>query len=221
MDRRFVAILAGLVIIFGAIFVISQNSSDQASNSGSSKSQPTNHVTGENQKNVILTEYGDYQCPVCGAYYQPLKEVVEKYSKDIRFQFRNLPLTSIHPNAFAAARAAEAAGLQGKYWEMHDKLYENQNSWSRSNDPVSQFKTYAQEVGLNITQFNSDYASGKVNDAINADLAAFAKTGRQQSTPSFFLNGKPIENSRFTDSKTGAPSLEKFSQVLDEEIAKK
>ena len=220
MDRRFLAILVGIIIILGGIFVVTKNSGneDSGSKSGNTSSKVTNHIDGQGQSNVTLQEYGDFQCPVCAVYYGPLKQVADKYSKDIYFQFSNLPLTSIHQNAFAAARAAEAAGLQNKYWEMHTKLYENQSSWANSPSPLSLFKAYATAIGLNATTFEKDYASEAVNDAINADLDAFAKTGRAQATPSFFINGKAIENSELSDS-TGLPSVEKISAVLDKAIA--
>jgi protein-disulfide isomerase len=223
MDKRFLGILALLVIVFGGIFVISQNSNSGSSgNKSSSSGQATNHVEGQNTKGVTFVEYGDYQCPICGAYYQPIKQALTPDTlKNIRFQFRNLPLTSIHQNAFAAARAAEAAGLQGKYFEMHDTLYENQNAWSESNSPVNVFNSFAKNLGLNVTQFKADYLSSKVNDAINADLAAFAKTKQQQATPTFFLDGKYVANSEFSDPSTGAPSAEKISKIINDAIAKK
>jgi protein-disulfide isomerase len=149
MDKRFLGILAAIVIILGGIFIVSQNSGSSSGGSkSSSKSQPTNHIQGQNAKNVTLLEYGDYQCPICGAYYQPLKEAMTPdMLQNIHFQFRNLPLTSIHQNAFAGARAAEAAGLQGKYFEMHDLLYQNQSSWSESNSPINAFQGYAKTLG--------------------------------------------------------------------------
>jgi protein-disulfide isomerase len=223
MDKRFLSILAILVIIFGGIFVASQKSSDgSASGSkGSGSGQPTNHVEGQNAKNVTFIEYGDYQCPICGAYYQPVKDAMTpELLQNIHFQFRNLPLTSIHQNAFAAARAAEAAGLQGKYWEMHDTLYQNQNTWSGSTSPANYFNTYAKSLGLNVTQFKSDYLSSKVNDAINADLAAFKKTKQEQATPTFFLNGKYVPNSEFSDPATGAPTADKIAKVINDAIVK-
>jgi protein-disulfide isomerase len=223
MDKRFLGILALLVIVFGGIFVISQNSNSGSSgNKSSSSGQATNHVEGQNTKGVTFVEYGDYQCPICGAYYQPIKQALTPDTlKNIHFQFRNLPLTSIHQNAFAAARAAEAAGLQGKYFEMHDTLYENQNAWSESNSPVNVFNSFAKNLGLNVTQFKADYLSSKVNDAINADLAAFAKTKQQQATPTFFLDGKYVANSEFSDPSTGAPSAEKIAKIINDAVAKK
>jgi protein-disulfide isomerase len=221
MDKRFLSILAIIIIIFVGIFAVSQHSGSGSSGSNSSGSQATNHVMGQNAKNITFIEYGDYQCPICGAYYQPVKDAMTPdILQNIKFQFRNLPLTSIHQHAFAAARAAEAAGMQGKYWEMHDKIYENQNSWTQSSSPVNFFNTYAKELGLNVEKFKSDYLSGKVNDSINADLAAFKATKQEQATPTFFLNGKYIANSEFSDPATGAPSAGKITKVINDAIAK-
>ncbi|HET9721533.1 MAG TPA: thioredoxin domain-containing protein [Candidatus Saccharimonadales bacterium] len=221
MDRRFVGILAAIVIIFIVIFAITQGGNSKSSGGNNSGAQPTSHTEGKGTTGVKLVEYGDYECPICGEYYPVVNQVAQKYSNQIVFQFRNLPLIQIHPNAFAAARAAEAAGLQDKYWQMHDKLYTNQSQWANSSNPKTFFDTYAQQIGLNVNQFNSDYGSGKVNDAINADLSTFDKTGQPMATPTFFLNGKYIDNTQFSDPQTGQPSVDKFSNVLDAAIAKK
>lgn len=222
MDKRFLAILAALVVIFGGIFIFSQNSSNKSS---TSSAQPSNHVIGDGAKSVTLIEYGDFQCSACKAYETVLKQVRTAYAKDIYFQFRNLPLVSIHPNAFPAARAAEAASLQDKFWEMHDTLYENQDStgqagWVASKNALDDYYVkFAQQIGLNLTQFRQDYASSKANGAINADLAAFGKTGKQMSTPTFFLNGTYLDTSKLTD-QNNRPLFEKFKAVLDAEITK-
>ncbi len=217
MDKRFLGIVVGIIIIFGGIFVFSQHSSKPGSGAN-----PTNHITGQGAKNVTLVEYGDYQCPVCESYETVVEQVRAQYSKDIYFQFRNLPLAAVHKNAFAAARAAEAAALQNKFWEMHDSLYgfSNWQTWTNSNSSIDLFNDYAQKLGLNIEQFKSDYASNKVNDAINADLAEFKKTGQTMATPTFFLDGSYIENPKLTD-QNNRPLFEKFKTVLDAEIAKK
>jgi protein-disulfide isomerase len=215
MDKRFLAILGVIAAVFIGIFIVSQSGKDSGDkNGGGNGQQATNHVKGVNAKNVTLLEYGDYQCPVCGLYEPTVEQVYAKYQKDIQFQFRNLPLVSLHPNAFAAARAAEAAGMQNKYWEMHDKLYQNQSAWSDSSNALSLFKKYAQEIGLDVNQFTSDYAKKEVNDAINADIAAFGKTGQAQATPTFFINGKYVANSDLTDEK-GMPSVDKFAQKIE------
>ena len=219
MDKRLIGILAVIAAVFIGIAVLSGHSKKSTGSSNSS-AQPTSHITGSGKTGVKLQEYGDYQCPVCEAYYQPLKQVVAKYSDQIFFQFSNLPLVQVHPNAFAAARAAEAAGLQNKYWQMHDLLYDNQSTWASSRNPITFYNQYAQNLGLDMTKFKKDYASSQVNDYINADLAAFQKTGQEEGTPSFFLDGKYIANSQLVD-QNGLPSVDKFSAVIDKEIANK
>ncbi len=221
MDKRFLAILSVLIIVFGGIFVASQNSNSKAPGGGSATpDKATNHVIGEGKKNVTLLEYGDYQCPVCESYFPVVKQVLDTYKQDIKLQFRNLPLTQLHPNAFAAARAAEAAALQGKFWEMHDMLYDQTNwqNWTEAKNSQTFFNTYAQQLGLDVAKFKTDYAGGQVNTSINADLAAFLKTGQEQATPSFFINGKPIQTSQVSD--TNGPSFAKFKKLIDAAIAK-
>lgn len=221
MDRRFLVILAAIVVIFAGIFVVSQGSGGNDSNSTNSSGQPTSHIKGQGSKGVTFLEYGDYQCPVCAVYEQPLEEAINQVSSDVYFQFRNLPLSpNPHPNAFAAARAAEAAALQDKFWEMHDKIYARQNDWASASNAQSIFEGYAKDLGLNLDKFKQDYASSKVNDLINADVAAFNKTGRDKATPTFFLDGQYISNEKLIDS-SGSPSAEKIVQVLKDEIAKK
>src|SRR6185437_12222322 len=122
MSKQFWIILAAIIVILGGIVFVTNHNKPST---GAGNGKPTNHVEGISPTGAKLIEYGDYQCPVCGSFYSTVKQVAAKYDKTVVFQFRNLPLTSLHPNAFAAARAAEAAGLQGKYWEMHDMLYQN------------------------------------------------------------------------------------------------
>ncbi|HSX16340.1 MAG TPA: thioredoxin domain-containing protein [Candidatus Saccharimonadales bacterium] len=213
MDKRFWAIIGVIVVVFAGILVFHGNKSDNGK--GGNSNQATNHVEGNNNAKVTLLEYGDYECPVCENYFATVQQVQQKYNDTVKFQFRNLPLSEIHPNAIGGARAAEAADLQGKFWQMHDTLYNpsNWNEWSTSNNPEPFFWTYAQQLGLNVTQFKKDFASSKVNDRIQADLAAFKKTGQQKSTPSFFVNGKFYSNANFVTN--GVPSVDAFSKVLD------
>jgi protein-disulfide isomerase len=209
MDKRFLAILGIIVvIIIGGIWIADHKKSG---GSGGGNASPTNHVTGNTSSPVKLQEYGDYECPYCGQYYPIVKQVVTMYNKQISFQFSNLPLTQLHPNAFAAARAAEAASLQGKFWQMHDLLYQNQNEWVNSSNPESVFVNYANQLGLNSSQFKSDYSSDKVNNSINADVSAFNKTGAQEATPTFFLNGKQVQPTEGVTS---------FVQLINAELKK-
>jgi protein-disulfide isomerase len=207
MTKQFWAIIAIIVVIFGGILAFHGNKTPAGGGT------PTNHVEGSTSTGVTLVEYGDYECPYCGEYFSTVKQVAAAYNNEIQFQFRNLPLTQVHPNAFAGARAAEAAALQGKFWQMHDLLYENQSSWAEASGNVEPtLTTYAQELGLNVTQFKSDFASQKVDDLINADVAAFNKTGQEMATPTFFLDGKKV---------TPANTVSAFETLINAEILKK
>ena len=206
MTTRFWIIIVIILVVFGGVLVFHKN------NTAKTAGTPTNNVEGEGKTGVKLVEYGDFECPYCGEYYPIVKQVAAQYNTQIFFQFRNLPLTQIHPNAFAGARAAQAAALQGKFWQMHDLLYDNQNQWVSSSNPETLFVGYAQSLNLNVSQFQSDYASTSVNDTIQADIAAFAKTGQPEATPTFFLDGKHI---------TPDPTVASFSQFIDAAIKQK
>jgi protein-disulfide isomerase len=219
MSKQFWIALTAIVVILGAIVFVT-NHNKGTNNTPTSTGQPTNHVEGSTTSGVTLVEYGDYECPVCADFYVTTKQVAAQYKDKIIFQFRNLPLTSLHQNAFAAARAAEAAALQNKFWEMHDTLYENQTAWASANSPQSYFNSYATQLGLDLNRFKQDYASAKVNDTINADLAAFKKTGDDMATPTYYLDGKKLNNADLFDA-TGKPSVSAFSKLIDAEIAKK
>ncbi len=215
MTKQFWGILAVIVLLLGGLFVLTNNKKASAPSAATS---PTSHIFGSSSTGVKLQEYGDYQCPACGEFYVAVKQVEDKYKDQIQFQFSNLPLTQLHPNAFAAARAAEAAGKQGKYFEMHDALYQNQQAWNTSTNAETIFANYASQLGLNVTTFKADYSSAAVNDAINADVSAFKKTGEPMATPTFFLDGKKLDNSTLTDA-SGIPSADKFYQLIDAAIA--
>jgi protein-disulfide isomerase len=213
MSKQFLAIVAAVIIVFVGLFAITGNKSNNSSGKSSSSKTLTQHVEGKGTTGVTLVEYGDYQCPFCEQYYPVVKQVQAEFNDQIKFQFRNYPLTNLHQNAFAAARAAEAAGLQDKFWEMHDMLYEpaNWQVWTASSNAPTEFNRYAQQLGLNVDQFKKDFASIKVNDLINADMAEGNRLGIS-GTPSFYLDGKHVE--------IGA-SLPAFEKVIKAEIAKK
>ncbi len=200
MKSRFSLILIACVVIFGGILVLTKKDSKSPNDSNV---QATNHVRGATNSKVTLIEYGDFQCPACEAYYPVVEQAFEKYKADVTFQFRSFPITSKHQHALAAHRVAEAADKQGKYWEMYKLLYEGQPTWSPeppapqlSSAEVSKiFDGYAQQLGLNMTQFNTDRNSGAVNDIIQADTKAgsAAPDGGVQGTPTFYLNGKKLD----------------------------
>lgn len=212
MSKQFLAILAAIVIVFvGVVFV--SNKKTNAPSSSSSSGTLSQHIEGQGQAHVTLVEYGDYECPFCGQAYPVIKQTVSDLNQQIFFQFRNFPLVSIHQNAFAGARAAEAAALQNQFWQMHDILYESQSQWASSSDPTPFFNQYAQQLGLNVTKFKQDYASSKVNDTINADMAEGNKLNIT-GTPTFYLDGKQV-TLPYTN---GVSAVE---QVIKAEIAKK
>jgi protein-disulfide isomerase len=196
VSKRFLGVLVALVVIFVGIILISNSG-----NSNTSATTLTEHKEGQGKDGVTLVEYGDFECPYCGQYYAIVKQVVQEYNQQITFQFRNFPLTSIHPNAFAGARAAEAAGQLGQYWQMHDLLYQANvqyyasndtiSSWISASDPLSYFDQFAKQLGLNVTKFNQEYNSSKVNDLVDADMNEGNKLGID-ATPTFFLDGKQV-----------------------------
>lgn len=154
------------------------------------------HVFGSRDQKVILIEYGDFQCPACASAFPVLKEVKEEFKDDLTFIFRNNPLTAIHPNARVGAAAAEAAGLQGKFWEMHDLLFQNQNQWSQASieKRTAFFEGYAKQIGVkDLDKFKEDLASKEVTKKIDFDLA-LGKKVPVQGTPTITLNGEKIES---------------------------
>ncbi len=170
------------------------------------------HVFGTDSQKVVLVEYGDFQCPGCGSLYPKLHTVKEKYKDQLTFVFRNFPLTSIHPNALVAATAAEAAGLQGKWWEYHDKLFENQSDWSNlnANNREAKFEAYAKDLGLNTETFTKDLSSKKIIDKIDRDRKLGKKAGAD-STPTLILNGKKLAQGQWT-------TEEKLEETIREAI---
>ena len=140
---------------------------------------------------VVLEEYGDYQCPPCGMLYPVLKDIEHEYGDQLRVVFRHFPLTKIHKNAMMAAQAAEAARSQGKFWEMHDRLYRNQNAWKDSPDARPTFIGYARELGLNVERFSREMDSPEVQQRIAADMQRGSGVG-VTGTPTVFIEGQML-----------------------------
>lgn len=149
-------------------------------------------VKGATSSPVVLIEYSDFQCPACGAFFPMVEKLSEENFDKVRVVYRHFPLAS-HPNAVPASKAAEAAGIQGKFWEMYSMIFNNQENWSGSTDVALIFNTYATDLGLDIVKFKSDYASKAVEDKINDHVKSGIKA-KVDSTPTFFLNGKKIKN---------------------------
>jgi protein-disulfide isomerase len=216
-----------VIFLGGLIFISSRNkvsvddvnantvlpASDKSGNIG-------DHVFGKADSQVILIEYGDFQCPGCGGAHPMVKKLTEKYKDKMAFIFRNFPLASLHPNARAAAATAESAGLQGKYWEMHNKLYEAQLNWKdlSANERDGFFAGYAKDLQLNEERFKTDYSSNAVNQKINFDSALGKKAG-VTGTPTFYLNGKELKGDIRDDQ--GSIDEEKFEKVLVDTMKEK
>lgn len=142
---------------------------------------------------VVLVEYLDFECEACGAFYPILKQMEEEFGDRVTFVARYFPLPN-HKNGLYAALAAEAAGRQGKFWEMHDLMYERQKVWGEKQVPTPEvFEGYAQELGLNMEQFKTDVVSASVKERVERNLNQATEL-KLQGTPSFFLQGKKITN---------------------------
>lgn len=189
--------IAALVLVGGIVLFITTGPGSKVQPGQAVDSQSlvldTSRMTGDKNAKVTLVEFGDFQCPACAQFHPKVKEILEHYkgNKDFNFVFRNFPLTQ-HKNAPISAEAAEAAGEQGKYWEMHDKLYEAQNEWSESSNPLDIFAGYAQQLGLNVDQFKNDVANSKFKALIDADQADGVKL-KVNATPTFYLNGQKLD----------------------------
>ena len=166
------------------------------------------HVKGNASSTVILIEYSDFQCPACRTYYPILLELAQTYGDRIAFVYRHYPLKSIHVNADPAAWASEAAGNQGKFWEMHNLLFEKQEEWAKASDLKTTFGEYATLLGLDKQKFLTDLDSSQAKNFVNDQRQSAIKNGFN-STPTFILNGQKIEN---------PPSLEAFKLLLNKAI---
>jgi protein-disulfide isomerase len=162
------------------------------------------HTQGPDNAPLTLVEYGDYQCPYCGAAYPVVKQIQKTLGKKLRFVFRNFPLTQAHPYAMIAAEAAEAAALQGKFWEMHDLLFEQQTFLEPDIIP-----SWAKRIGLDLEKFGNSIKEGSVAKRIKEDRQSGIRSG-VNGTPTFYINGI-----RYNDS----PDYESLLSALESERA--
>jgi len=150
------------------------------------------HYRGGDNASVTLLEYGDYGCPPCFTYNTILNEVLQRYGDKVRLEFRHFPMTMTHPNAVKAALAAEAAGEQGRYWEMHDLLLSSQKQWARVDNAEQEFAKLATSIGLDANRLVQTLEKPELRERVTADMAAGRKLNIQ-AVPTFFLNGRRIE----------------------------
>ena len=225
MDKITIWFIVGFVVLVGVVVVAAAVMSGGFS-SGSNASgtlagfvattapaiTSADWMRGDATATVTMIEYGDFECPACAEYAQIVDQLVSAYGNRVIFAFRNFPLYTIHPDAQISAQAAEAAGLQGKYWEMNDLLYQKQNDWvtATPSSAVSEyFDGYATSLGLDVNKFNQDINSSQVTSKIAADVAS-GNAASIDHTPTFFVNLKQIPN---------PTSYADFQVVLDAALA--
>lgn len=218
MDRtRWIIFALICVVTLGGLVLLSRKDSVDVSTLdptvavSESATAIGDHVYGNKSSKVILIEYGDFQCPGCGGAFPQLKTIKDQYKGEIAFIFRNFPLNTIHPNALAAATAAEAAGLQGKFWEMHDALYENQTAWSGidASKRTDSFAGYAEDIGLDVEKFRTDLKDPKVAAKISRDRALGTRI-KVNSTPTLYIG-----NQKLTDDETKDLIQGKGEKLMD------
>ena len=210
-ENKMPIILSVIILAFlGFVFWLSESNKIDLSNVDTSKVIAASSQTGDIEEHVypssnknakvVLIEYGDFQCPACATMSPKLKALSEEYGDKIAVVFRNFPLSG-HANALSAAAAVEAAGFQGKYWEMHDIIYDKQTTWSSANasERTELYKQYAQEVGVSdLEKFISDMKSANISKKISYDKA-LGTAAKITGTPSLLLNGEELTNEIWGD----------------------
>jgi protein-disulfide isomerase len=174
----------------------------------------SNNFYGNENGIITVTEYADFQCPACASFFPIVSQVKELFKDQVRFEFKHFPLVQIHPNATTAHRAAQAAANQGKFWEMHDLLFERLQSWNQSTNPTAIFEEYARELNLDIEKYKTDAASSDILAVINADIEKGKSLG-VNSTPTFFIDGQIVED------PASISSVEGFANIIRETIEAK
>ena len=169
----------------------------------------TDWTKGNPDASVVLIEYSDFECPACAAYYPVVKRLVEEYGDRVMFVYRHFPLTNIHHEALSAAFAAEAAGAQGKFWEMHDMLFERQGEWAGTANATEVLFVFAEELSLDMERFANDTDDKTILNNIERSYKDGFSIG-VNGTPTFFLNGTRITNPQ---------SYEAFKTVVESAFA--
>ena len=190
-------ILAGIgivtvIIVVAAAFLVGGKSTPEKDTKLTAEQQKVlvrddSHIKGSKDAQVTLVEFGDFQCPACGASHPIVEQLIREYDGKVKFVFRQFPLP-MHKNAKDAAYAAEAAGEQGKFFEMYDLLFRNQKDWGESNKAKDYFKEYASNLKLDMEKFEKALNDKKFEKVVNRDVADGNALG-VSSTPTFFING--------------------------------
>ena len=239
MNKNLPALIIGLValvaVVGGAVLYQSSKSSSSASTSTQTNSAANNKNTqqasfdaiaryksapsgavpawskGDPKSTVTIEEFADFQCPSCGQFEPTMREVKTAYGNRVNVIFRQYPLP-MHDKAFDAARAAEAAGQQGKFWEMHDLIYDKQKDWSVMSDYRKTFSDYAKQLDLNVGKFENDMLGDNANSRVAADKKRGDAVG-VKATPSIFLNGHLLTPDEMV--------VARFRQLIDQALTQK
>lgn len=195
-EGKFLGVVGAVIVLLFGYYFYTMPSNSNTSETGNAQNlviSNTDHVRGAVSGKVTLVQFGDFQCPACAAYEPIVRQVLADNKDTVTFSYRHFPLSQIHRNALLASKASEAAGRQGKFWEMHDKLYAKQEEWGEALDARQFILQYANILELDITKFNKDIE----DPAIEAKILAEYKEGISlgvQGTPTFFINGKKVED---------------------------
>lgn len=209
--KKIIWVIIAVLVVVGLYFLFT-------SGGGASQSKlyqagipnELDNIKGNASSTVVLMEYSDFECPACRTYYPVMRQLMQEYGDRVLFVYRHFPLTGIHANAEFAARASQAAAKQGKFWEMHDMLFEKQDEWAQSSNVEEKFVSYAKLIGIDTEQFKSDWRSKEVKDFVSSQRIHALSIGLQ-GTPSFFLNGTKINN---------PSSVDEFKNLIIKALAK-
>lgn len=205
-------ILATLILLFGGVFLLNNNNpTSQIAGAVDTKLlvRDDSFQTATNSTKVTIVEFADFSCPACALSNEILNSITKDYAGKVNIVFRHFPLPN-HINSKIAAEAVEAAGEQGKYLEMQDKLYKNQSEWSNIDNPLAKFLGYAKELNLDINKFEDSVKNNSFASKIERDKNDGNSLGIN-STPTFFINGKK---------QLGIGSLDQFKNIINQELNK-
>jgi protein-disulfide isomerase len=212
MRTAWTLFFVGIVGVVALIFVLTQQEQKKASTPVFLAEGAVNEkdfILGTASSTVTLVEFSDFECPACAAYFPLVEEVLAHFKGDVAFVYKHFPLTQ-HKHAKETAYVAEAAGKQGKFFEMYRLLFQGQRDWAGQSSPSPIFDGYAKELGLNMPKFQADKISSEVKSKVESDLS-FGRESNVLGTPTFFLEGVKIQNPQ---------SKEAFISLLDEAIQK-
>lgn len=215
-SKLFLWIFIIVLIIGGIIWLVARSGGESSPDETTASIMAASELDwtkGSNEAKVILIEYSDFQCPACAAYFPMVKQLGEDFETDLQIVYRHFPLRQIHDKAELAALSSEAAGKQGKFWEMHDLIFKNQIAWSKQRKGKAKeiFISYAERLELDVEQFQNDLDSKELREEVDNDYKSGLRA-KVNGTPTFFLNGEKLQNPR---------SYENFRAIIEQAIGSK